>query len=281
MKSIIKLIVFFSAVQLSAVQNHGPLRAPVKVASASHFPKSWDEFQRSGIDIEQPMLFKGVASQWPAMSKWNLERMRREFGGRRIGVLMLNTDKKIVGVQNMYFDEHLDDVIQNPSHSGYYIEGLDGNSALFVEDSRYNATGHKQLALAKTIYNGMKFPTPNNRCELFVGAETKSELHAHEGVFFAQMIGAKRVYLVAPNAKDNLYVPDAEMEGKKDFQSPIDLADTNLKKHPLLSKVTILEVDISPGDVLSIPDHWFHAFHAIKTPSVSMSCDYSGSGNNR
>jgi len=79
--------------------------------------------------------------------------------------------------------------------------------------------------------------------------------HMHHDSFFdnlnIQIYGHKRFLLIPPSAYNRLYT-------RFFWESPIDPRDPDLKKYPRFAGVEIHEAFIEPGDIMFIPQLWWH-----------------------
>lgn len=102
--------------------------------------------------------------------------------------------------------------------------------------------------------------------------------HSHESVLLAQIEGRKMITLVPPEQADKLYVKYCQngtdyRENGKACVSPVNLKNPDLERFPKCKDVQLYQVVVKPGDVLFIPEGWFHEVRALDN-SISLSFFY-------
>ena len=55
-----------------------------------------------------------------------------------------------------------------------------------------------------------------------------------------------------------------------DRQSKVNLYQPDLNLYPMFNECTGYEIVLQPGDVLYIPNLWFHHFENLSTPCISV-----------
>ena len=85
---------------------------------------------------------------------------------------------------------------------------------------------------------------------------------------FTQVQGRKRCVLFSPNAFRTLYT--YPVGHPADRQSQVNLYSPDSALHPMFQHCAGYEIVLHPGDVLYIPNMWFHHFENLTTPCTSI-----------
>jgi len=92
-------------------------------------------------------------------------------------------------------------------------------------------------------------------------AGTVTPLHSDfDDNIFAQVWGAKRVFLAPAHHDEFLYTREANPVL---FGSPFDPEAPDFERFPLARQAAMLEVIVQPGDMLYIPAGWYHQVRAL------------------
>lgn len=109
-------------------------------------------------------------------------------------------------------------------------------------------------------------------CNLWIGDEnaTKTGLHNDdEHNVLCQIRGQKRVILIAPEERDNIY-PNILYDSGTEC-CDVNASNPDLQRHPLFACVGVrFEVVLEPGDVLFLPRFWYHEVQPMGSFSVSV-----------
>lgn len=112
----------------------------------------------------------------------------------------------------------------------------------------------------------------------FSGPGSIRMTHSHESVLLTQIEGRKMITLVPPDEADKLYVKYCKhgtdyRENGKACVSPVNLKYPDLEQFPKFKDAHLYQVVVEPGDVIFIPDGWFHEVRALDN-SISLSFFY-------
>jgi len=92
-------------------------------------------------------------------------------------------------------------------------------------------------------------------------AGTVTPLHCdYDDNIFAQIWGAKRIFLSPPHHDEFLYPREANAIL---FGSPFDPEAPDFDQFPLARQATMIEVIVTPGDMLYVPAGWYHQVRAL------------------
>ena len=113
-------------------------------------------------------------------------------------------------------------------------------------------------------------------CNMWMGNSFSNKTGLHnddEENVLCQIIGSKKVLLIAPSEKKHVYVNDLYDSGTECCD--VNASSPDLQQHPLFAQVKqIYSVTLHPGDVLYIPKYWYHEVQPI---SISISINYFSS----
>jgi hypothetical protein len=132
-----------------------------------------------------------------------------------------------------------------------------------------NNASTNQLALKELWEDIIYFPEylredPDNRGFFWFGPKgTVTPLH-HDltNNFLAQVRGRKLVRLVAPYEFPSLY-------NNRHCFSQVDLDRIDYDRFPAFRNVTVVDVEIGPGDLLFLPVGWWHYVRGLEL-SITM-----------
>jgi len=92
-------------------------------------------------------------------------------------------------------------------------------------------------------------------------AGTVTPLHCdYDDNIFAQIWGAKRIFLSPPHHDEFIYPREANPIL---FGSPFDPEAPDYAQFPLARQATMIEVIVHPGDMLYVPAGWYHQVRAL------------------
>ncbi|XP_071491094.1 uncharacterized protein [Diadema antillarum] len=102
------------------------------------------------------------------------------------------------------------------------------------------------------------------------GASTPCHQDTYGFNLVAQIAGRKRWRLFPPSQTELMYPTRLPYEESSIF-SAINVTTPDLSRHPKFSRATPFVVDLCPGDVLFVPNHWWHYVESLDT-SISINC---------
>ncbi|XP_072173702.1 uncharacterized protein [Diadema setosum] len=102
------------------------------------------------------------------------------------------------------------------------------------------------------------------------GASTPCHQDTYGFNLVAQIAGRKRWRLFPPSQTEMMYPTRLPYEESSIF-SAVNVKTPDLSRHPKFSQATPYVVDLCPGDVLFVPNHWWHYVESLDT-SISINC---------
>ncbi|XXT19048.1 cupin-like domain-containing protein [Sorangium sp. So ce429] len=236
-----------------------------------------DHFQREYVSRRRPVVLTGVASRWPAVTRWSPEYFRDRHGRHRVVVersrLATPSNDPLTYLRNRYYAEEelgeLIDVMLSATQppGSYYIT----YSNIFERIPELHADIeplHQTLAMPGSLPASLKARL-SLRPGFWLGpAATVSPVHfdRHEN-FNVQITGRKAWTLFSPEDSRRLDYPALEMPSV--IFSPIDVEQADARRYPLFAGARRHEVTLEPGEVLFIPAGWWHHVRTLET-SISI-----------
>ena len=223
---------------------------------------SRQEFLDNYYALNRPVVMTGAMDDWPAMTKWTADELKRRFGDRVVSVQAnrnsdANYELNSVKLRSeMSFGEFVDITETAGETNNYYITA--------------NNSGKNKDALKELWDDIILFPEylrgddPANRGFFWFGPKgTVTPLH-HDltNNFMAQVRGRKLVRLIAPYDLPYMY-------NNRHCFSQVDLDNVDRAKFPQFENVTVIDVTIGPGDLLFLPVGWWHYVRGLDI-SITM-----------
>ncbi len=211
--------------------------------------------------LNRPVVMTGAMDDWPAMKRWTGEELKRRFGDRVVSV-QANRDNDANYELNsaklrseMTFGEFVD-----------ITETIDGTNNYYItaNNSETNREALKDLWDDIIPFPDYLRDDPTNQGFFWFGPKgTVTPLH-HDltNNFMAQVRGRKLVRLIAPYELQNLY-------NSRHCYSAVNLDQIDYDQFPLFRNVTVIDVEIGPGDLLFLPVGWWHYVRGLGT-SITM-----------
>lgn len=225
---------------------------------------SFEVFVRDYYSKHLPVvLTKGILN-WKALEKWNPEYLLRQYGDKEIEV-QFDRDKDPLFERNsgkhkkrLLMREFVDMVNGGGDSNNYYMtanntKGSLGSIESLFDDLSDFGEGYRKkddLKAGTFFWFGPK------------GTFTPIH-HDLTNNMLVQILGRKKVTLIPAWQVPWLY-------NDKGVFSAADFPSFDEKRHPLMKKITPMEVVIGPGDALFIPVGWWHCVEALDV-AISIS----------
>lgn len=214
----------------------------------------------------RPLIVRGWMHNWRSLSEWDFEFFKTNYGGDS----MLLTD--ITGEREVEFNVTLSDYVD-------YILNPTAPSALKELETSRNRTqpfyciSYRPFKAHPELMEHVNVPPfvadwlpffddsfrqthyPQDQGWLYLGgrnaaAKLHQDLH-HTFTCLAQIRGRKACYLFSPEDSEAVYYGD------------IDPANPDLDKFPRLREATAHVCEINPGEILFLPQDWWHHIIAL------------------
>jgi ribosomal protein L16 Arg81 hydroxylase len=222
-----------------------------------------EEFLEDYYSTNRPVVLTDCTSQWKALEAWTPEYLKKNFGEIQIA---------LQGKRESNPDYEIDD--RKHRYTQTVAEFVDMLQAVEKSNDFYmtanNTEQNRQLlqALQPDIQPMMPYLTPDddnaNGFFWFGPAGTITPVH-HDltNNFMAQVRGRKRVRMINASQLPLLY-------NHIHCYSQVDLNNIDYDRYPLFKEASIMDVTLSPGEVLFIPIGWWHHVTALDV-SITMS----------
>jgi lysine-specific demethylase 8 len=206
-----------------------------------------------------PLVFHGLATDWPACSRWSPTELRRSHADRQVTALVDLPGSGVLFPQDQRLYER----------TLPFAEFVDAMLSATAESPCYLAYKRVQEIFPCEDYDFASLLGPYNTdpdTRVWVGsAGTRSMLHSDlKDNLFCQIWGEKHIVLVPWEDSISVYpFPDNLVN------SQVDLAELDLERFPKLRDAVLYAGTVGPGDILFMPRGWWHDIRS-KTPSVSV-----------
>ncbi|XP_013421562.1 uncharacterized protein LOC106181661 [Lingula anatina] len=225
-----------------------------------HFP-SPEDFYRDHMRQSVPLVVRGSLKHWPAVEKWKNEDYLREKFGHEDFVVMWNniTDHRHKSAMMMSMNEFLDQY--RDKH--IYLDG-------FVSPAM-----SKDLTIPKFLGCDAIIKRATQFSLLFNAAWSSTFVHV-DGTenMFTQITGQRQWILIPPTHGKYLHVDDFNYHRGI---SPVEPEAVDLIKFPNVSKVDIYNITLYEGDIIYVPEGWYHQVRTMGGPpniAVTIFMDY-------
>jgi hypothetical protein len=210
-----------------------------------------------------PLILTGTTKNWAALSRWNPEYLKTNYGQVEIEVQSNRNSDRLYEIniekhrRKMKMADYVDAVVNNGATNDYYMVANNGNI--------------EKTALRGLLNDLEMFPeyldpldTDGKAFFWFGPNGTITPLH-HDPVnlIFVQVYGRKVWQIIPPYYTHLLY-------NYRGVFSEVDIENPDYEKYPLFQKIPIIEVTLEPGDAIFMPVGWWHAVKSLDI-SISMS----------
>lgn len=193
-------------------------------------------------EVQTPTIIRGLVKHWDAMKKWERKDMFQErFSNHsfvKARVAFLNMDGKLSADESIELSNYLE--ISDKSHT------------IVMDDHRVSAAEDLLLTdLFKDCHVPSAFARMTAARVLSIGGSSGVQFQRHCAAWIGLVAGHKRWHLIPPSE-----------EGVEEFWRPCDA-----EYKPILRERIC---DIFPGDVIYLPDNWWHATCNLKDWTIGM-----------
>ncbi|VDK78325.1 unnamed protein product [Onchocerca ochengi] len=215
------------------------------------------------IEIQKPVVIRGLVNQWPAFTKWNFSYFNEIIGHRTVPIEIGSSYASSDWKQTlMTFHEFIEKFIES--------ENSDGPGYL---------AQHRLFDQIPELLNDIIIPDycafgedgiDNVDMNIWIGpSETVSPLHFDpKSNIFCQVVGRKFLRIVSAAETENVY---PRKDGVLTNTSQVDARYPDIAKFPLFREAHVFDCILYPGECLFIPAGFWHYVLALD-PSISVSC---------
>jgi len=208
---------------------------------------SKEAFVKNYFKSQKPVLIKGLAKQWPAYDKWNLDYIREQAGEQEVGLYDNKpadpnkaTDEP---VKFMKMRDYIDLIKSQPSDLRIFFYIITDKLPELLKNFTYPDLGFKYFKRIPTLFFG--------------GSEARVLMHYDidlGDLLHFQFEGKKRVLLFPPDQSAFLYKVPLSVHTiyNIDYEHPDD------EKFPALKYAKGYEIFMEHGDALFMPSGYWH-----------------------
>jgi len=220
----------------------------------------------------QPVVIANAIDDWPAMQRWNLDYLATACASVPVRLRGASTGNY----------RYLGEVTY-----GEYARWLAGARARLLERYDRDHPSKPYIAYAqdpafdrlRAEFDFDRFTVPehhNTRPAHWLGPEGAiTPLHRDLGyVFNATVLGRKRWFLFPPEDSKHLY-PAGTHEYEGTF-SRIHVEAPDLERYPRFQQTTPYTLVTRPGDVLVLPEGWWHYVKCLEPSATLSTTPYRG-----
>ena len=213
------------------------------------------DFLQQHYRMNRPVIITGMLEHFPARGKWTLDYFAERFGERMVEVQFgRDADPQyemnsIAHKRRLAFGEYVELVRTSGSSNDFYMTANNNSQNQEALKELWDDVG----ALPEYLDDD-----PARRGFFWFGpAGTITPLH-HDltNNFMAQIIGRKRVRLVAPCELAKVY-------NHRHCFTEVDARAVDLARFPAMAGVTIHDCVLEPGEILFLPVGWWHHVEAL------------------
>ncbi|MEM9457417.1 MAG: cupin-like domain-containing protein [Myxococcota bacterium] len=208
-------------------------------------------FRSDYLERNRPALIRGAVAEWPALTRWTNDYLRRAIGHCRV-LLETAVDQfegrvfDDVEEIEVTFGEFLDRMITPQGRSDYFV-------GHWLRPELVPDLGPLPLAevMGGPFYRRRMIMTRG-------GNRIACHFDWYENLV-CQIAGWKRVILCSP-----LDTPALRPLAQKPNYSSFDALAPDLEAYPEVAHISIYVAIVRPGDVLYIPTQWWHSVESFE-----------------
>lgn len=224
-----------------------------------------EEFLDQFYAPARPVILTGEIGEWPALAKWGPDYLRATLGdvavevqAGREGNARFELDKD-AHRRVMPFGSFMDAATAGPGNDVY----------LTAYNAAANGAAVAPLMADVGVLDRVLDGGGGAAGMIWIGPQGSFTPLHHDltNNLLIQLVGCKRVILVAPGETPKLYNHLHVFSEIADLTAP----DLDLARYPRLGELRLHDITLEPGEALFIPIGWWHQVSALDF-SVSLTC---------
>ena len=217
------------------------------------------EFINNYYKKQKPVVITNQIDDWPAFSKWNFDYIREMAGNQKVPLYdSRKTDytKKVNEPDfTMTMSEYIDIIEKGPTDLRIFLYNLLKDVPALKADMKWPNLGLRLIKSLPLVFFGGE----NAKVFMHYDIDFPNLFHIH----FA---GKKQCVLVDPKETKYMYRLPYSWICNED----IDFDNPDFEKFPALKKVTPYITTLEHGEMLYMPEGWWH-YMKYQTPGFSLS----------
>jgi hypothetical protein len=206
---------------------------------------------RAAIAERRPMVVRGLAAGWPALTRWAPELLAARYGDRTVRVYDASfgtPGRHYMGsIASMRFADFLEETQSRGRDLRMFLYNLSRQIPELLDDVNLPEVG---LRLSRRFVFSF-FGCRGSTTPLHYDIDMADVLHT-------VIRGRRRVRLFPPAASVALYRHPCTV------RSYVDLDTPDLERYPAVALAEGYEVVLEPGETLYMPSGWWHEFHYLE-----------------
>ena len=220
-----------------------------------------DDFYKNHIKTNTPVKMTNMMSHWKAMDLWSLDYFEKIGKDKETYMYQGNIRQNDTNWHFGAFQDYLNDIRSNSDNTETYLGNMP-IAKMFPE-----LLEHVDFSL---ISNN----TIRNSTSLWIGPPgTITGWHTDRlaNNILALVEGRKLVFLVSPKETDKMYPSNKYEPGSR--LSDVNMEDFDEVNHSLFKDAHVQYTVIHPGEMLFIPQNWWHVVYGL---DISISSNNFG-----
>lgn len=217
------------------------------------------EFINNYYKKQKPVVITNQIDDWPAFAKWNFDYIREMAGNQKVPLYdSRKTDytKKVNEPDfTMTMSEYIDIIEKGPTDLRIFLYNLLKDVPALKADMKWPNLGLRLIKSLPLVFFGGE----NAKVFMHYDIDFPNLFHIH----FA---GKKQCVLVDPKETKYMYRLPYSWICNED----IDFDNPDFEKFPALKKVTPYITTLEHGEMLYMPEGWWH-YMKYQTPGFSLS----------
>tara|TARA_A100001015_G_C15031110_1_gene733281 strand:+ start:2694 stop:3515 length:822 start_codon:yes stop_codon:yes gene_type:complete len=220
-----------------------------------------------------PFVIKNGAKLMNAYNRWDDKYLKKNIGKDKFDVeksysnIFSPSDPfSKAGYEKMTFNDFSVKYLKNnmnetnKKHLNYYLAEIEVPDKLSKDVKNPFFEVFKRNPLEKHLFLGIG------------GNITRTHYDSYDNFYFL-LDGTKEITLISPKYDNNLYIPKNK-KGKEENYIKVDIENIDYNKYPLMKNVQLKKIKLQKGDMLFIPDGWWHHVKSGVSRNLAVSLWY-------